>query len=326
VLMYYPPWTLLFTLPFGLLDREIGQLAYILISTTVMFICTEKLWSHLGGSFRHRWLAWLFVFGFGPAFAAVGLTGQITPLFLLGFTGFFLLIDKPEKDWVTGFFLVLTAIKPQVPYLFFILLALWIIHQCRWRLLLSFVLSVLIMIALVMIFDNQVIYHFIQNLFGNTPIAWATPTIGTYLRYYLGIEGFWVQFIPPLITGVLSILYWWRRRDKWDWQTALPWILFLSLITSPYTWTYDFVVLIIPLLIGLSLLLQRISRLHATLLAWFYIILNGAYWWLHLIYTDFYFLWFAPALFIWFIMVQAASIRMKTNSRIATSNSPNSQP
>jgi hypothetical protein len=56
VLMYYPPWTLLFTLPFGLLDREIGQLAYILISTTVMFICTEKLWSHLGGSFRHRWL------------------------------------------------------------------------------------------------------------------------------------------------------------------------------------------------------------------------------------------------------------------------------
>lgn len=313
VLMYYPPWTLLFILPLGLLDREIGQLAWILVSTTILFICTDKLWLRAGGLYRYRWLAWLVAFSFGPTFAALGFTGQITPLFLLGFTGFFLLIDKPDKDWLTGFFLVLTATKPQVPYLFFILLALWIIHRRRWRLLLSTILSVLIITALVMIFDNQVIYHFIQNLIGNTPIAWATPTLGTYIRYYLGIEGFWVQFIPPLITSILSILYWWRKRNHWDWQKALPWILFVSLITSPYTWTYDFVVLVIPLLIGLSLLLQRISRLPAILLAGFYIIINGAYWWLHLKYTDFYFLWFAPAMFIWFIMVQATSNTKKSN-------------
>jgi len=313
VLMYYPPWTQLVLILLGLVDRVIGQLVWVLANTAIIVICINLFWSHHGGSTRHRWLAWLVAFSFGPAFAALGFTGQITPFFLLGLTGFLLLIDKPDKDWVTGLFLYFTAIKPQVLYLFFIFLFLWAVHQRRWKLLVGFACSLGVATGFVMIFDPQIISHFFETLSRNTPIAWATPTIGTYLRYYLGIEGFWVQFIPPMITGILAILYWWRKRDNWDWQTTLLWILFLSLITSPYTWTYDFVVLVIPLLIGLSLLLQKISRLPAILLAGFYIIINGAYWWLHMKYSDFYFLWFAPAMFIWFIMVQAASNTKKSN-------------
>ena len=171
-------------------------------------------------------------------------------------------------------------------------------------LLASFTLSLALATGFGMLFDRQIIVHFFQTLTGNTPVAWATPTIGTYLRYYLGLDGFWVQFVPAIITGILTAIYWWRKRERWDWQKVLPNILFLSLITSPYTWTYDFVALIIPLLMGFVYLLNRITGWGAILLAGFYIFINGAYWWLHLRYTDFYFIWFAPTLFIWFIMIQ----------------------
>ena len=316
VLMYYPPWTQLVLILLGLVDRVIGQLVWVLVSTAVLVICIKKFWDHHGGSTRHLWLAWLVAFSFGPAFAALGFTGQITPFFLLGLTVFLLLIDKPEKDWITGLFLYFTAIKPQVLYLFFIILFLWAVHRRRWKLLAGFACSLGVATGLAMFFDPQIISHFFETLIRNTPIAWATPTIGTYLRYYLEFEGFWVQFIPPLIAGVLSVLYWWRKRETWDWQAVLPYVLFLSLITSPYTWTYDFVVLIIPLLIGTSLLQKRLPVWAALLLACFYIILNSAYWWLHLRYSDFYFIWFAPALFIWFIMAELAARYTPRVSRI----------
>ena len=304
VLMFYPPWAHLIILPVGLIDRVIGQLFWVLIGTAIIFICADRLCFHFGGSARYRWLAWLAAFSFGPTFAALGFTGQITPFFLIGLTGFLLLIDSPDKDWLTGLLLYFTAIKPQVFYLFFILLFLWAIHRRRWVLLASFTLSLALATGFGMLFDRQIIVHFFQTLTGNTPVAWATPTIGTYLRYYLGLDGFWVQFVPAIMTGILAASYWWRKRERWDWQKVLPNILFLSLITSPYTWTYDFVALIIPLLMGFVYLLNRITGWGAIFLAGFYIFINGAYWWLHLRYTDFYFIWFAPTLFIWFIMIQ----------------------
>ncbi len=314
VLMYYPPWTLLFTIPIGLFDREPGQLVWLLLSTTAIFICTDKLWYKISHSTRHRWIAWLLAFSFGPTFSALGYTGQITPIFLIGITGIFLLIEEPKKDWLTGLFLLLTAIKPQVPYLLLILLVLWAIHQRRYYLLISFISYLGAATALVMLFDSHIIIHFFQNFLYNTPIAWATPTIGTYLRYYFGVNGIWALFIPAIIFGTIAIYYWWHYRNNWDWKTALPWIILLSVISSPYTWTYDFVILILPMLISFSQLLGSVQKWYAIILAGFYIILNSTYWWLHLKYTDFYFIWFAPALFIWYIMVQAANKRKHSSA------------
>ena len=316
VLIYYPPWTLILLAPIGLFERVTGQLAWLLLSTAIILMCSEKLWLQQKDWIRYRWLAWLIAFSFGPTFAALGFTGQITPLFLLGLTGFILLIDKPEMDWLTGFCLYFTAIKPQVLYLFFILLFLWAVQQRRWKILAGFAISLIAATGFGMMFDKQIIIHFIETLTNNTPVAWATPTIGTYLRMYFGFEGFWVQFIPTMITSLFAIIYWWRKKDDWNWQAVLPYLLFLSLITSPYTWTYDFVVLIIPLLIGASLLIRRVSPWIALLIAGYYMLLNSAYWWLHLRYSDFYFIWFAPVLLTWFIMTQSAARHAPQASRI----------
>ena len=313
VLMYYPPWSMLWIAPFGLLKHDISQVVWLLIHTAVFFYCTHQLWLHIGGQTRYRWAAWLVAFTFGPTFAALGYTGQITPLMLLGFSLFEWNINRPEKDWLGGIFILLVGIKPQVFHLFIVLFLIWVLQQRRWILLISATITMAVATLLSMLFDHQIISHFMQNLNINTPTAWSTPTLGTYLRYYLGIERFEVQYIPAFLSSILAIFYWWRKRESWDWQTSLPWILFVSIITAPYTWSYDFTPLIIPLLMGFSWILPRISYPVEIILAGIYGLINSVYWWMHLKYSDFYFIWYAPVLFIWFIMAWRISLRKIIN-------------
>jgi len=304
VLMYYPPWTLLFILPVGILDRQLSQLFWLLINTAIIFFSADQLWLYFDGSPKLRWVAWLAAFTFGPTFSALGYTGQITPIMLLGLTGFLLFHQRPGKEWLAGAFLLFAAIKPQVVYLFFVILILWLIHQRRWKLMIGFIAAIAAATSIVIFFYPSVILKFIANLTGNTPVAWATPTIGTYIRYYFHLAGFWIQFFPPAITTIVMIIIWYHHRSHWNWRKSLPWVLLLSLITSPYTWTYDYTPLVIPLLAGFVHLIKQRFDWISFFLILLYIVIDFLYWRLHLSLTDFYFIWFIPALIIWYRIVQ----------------------
>jgi hypothetical protein len=303
VLMYYPPWALLFILPVGLVERQTSQMIWLLVNTAIILISSDQIWQHYAGAPKYRWIAWLSAFIFGPTFAALGYTGQITPLLLLGFIRFQIFSIDTKKEWLAGGFLLLAAIKPQVTYLFFIILLLWIFHQKRWKFLFGLVGAIVISTSVVMIFDPQVVLHFITNLTGNAPVTWATPTIGTYIRIYFQLPIFWIQFIPPLLATIAGCLIWYKKRDHWNWHSALPWVLLFSLITSPYTWTYDYPPLLIPIIAGISLLVRKPKHWSIVFAGFLYILMNAVYWWLHLDLTDFYFIWFIPALIIWYILV-----------------------
>ncbi len=60
-------------------------------------------------------------------------------------------------------------------------------------------------------------------------------------------EHFWVQFVPCLAAcgGTLAYRIW--KRDRWDWSRELPFVVAVSLMTSPYGgWIFDLPVLLVP--------------------------------------------------------------------------------
>ncbi len=300
-LMYNPPWTLPIVTLFGLFDRPVGQILWIFTQIGTLLFCSSQIWQFYGGQSKQRWVAWVVTFTFGPVVSAVLFQGQISPFILVGLVGFLIYIDKPGKAWLAGTFAVLASIKPQVPYLFFIVFFLWVLYNKKWTALIGFATFLILLNLIVLAFNPHIYNQYILCIRNNGPTAWATPTIGTYLRLLFNPTGYYLQFVPPLLGAVGSVIYWIKYHEEWSWKDELPLLLFVSVITSAYSWTYDQVVLLFPVLIVFIWLLQKKKNYISVFIIVTYITFDLLYIRIHLIRDDVIFIWFAPTIFIWYL-------------------------
>jgi hypothetical protein len=155
------------------------------------------------------------------------------------------------------------------------------------------------------LFNQQIIYQYIGMLQASYIPELATPTIGSYLRFFwLGTDKFWLQFLPSILGGIWIIYYWSKKHRSWNWLDELPILLLVSLITSSYAWTYDLVILI-PVIIQASIwILSDWKRRSTLFLVIVFTIINVLYLILHKSLTDFWFIWMAPVLLIMFLYIR----------------------
>jgi hypothetical protein len=219
----------------------------------------------------------------------------------MGLVGFLVFIDMPGKAWIAGAFAVIASVKPQVLYLFFIAFLLWSIFNKKWSALIGLITFVSILNIIILIIDPQIMSQYFQGITNNAPTAWATPTIGTYLRLFFNPTEFLLVFIPPLFGTFWLIIFWIKKKSVWNWKSEMPVILFVSTITSAYIWTYDLVVLLIPLLLAFIWLLGEKNRWITAIFVIIYVAIDLLYLKLHLISDDLKFIWFAPILFLWYL-------------------------
>jgi hypothetical protein len=135
---------------------------------------------------------------------------------------------------------------------------------------------------------------------------WATPTIGSYLRELFGLEKFWLQFLPTLLGIAWFMYYWQQKRKGWSWIDEMPLLILVSLVTNPYSWTYD-LVLVLPVIIyvSASMVTKSISfRGNKTtiIIIILYFTLNVLNILLHTRYNEFWFGWFAPGLLLIYLL------------------------
>jgi hypothetical protein len=298
-----PPWTLTLSMPFGLLDFPASRLVWLLISITIVLASALILWQLYNGKLQQRWLAILAVFLFAPTLSVLE-KGQLSVLVLLGLVGFLYFSSVKRNDWLAGACLYLVSIKPQLIVLFWFAVFIWVVQERRWRLLLSAVLTLLVVTAIPMITNPQYILQYLQMLHTYGISEWANPTIGAYLRFFwLGTDKFWVQFLPSVFALLWFLYYWSRHRRAWNWLVELPLILLVSLVTSPYAWTYDQVVLI-PVVIQVAVWMGAHWKQWSTLLfALLFLLISSLDMYLHTRLDEFWFIWLAPAILIWYLMI-----------------------
>ncbi len=294
--LHYPPWALPLILPFGLLEFSTSQVAWLLFQVGLVVFCSQRIWHLYGGSPQHKWLAWFISFTFMPTFSSLALTGQITPLMLLGATMFLHWVDRPSRGWLAGAFTILLAIKPQAFYLFFIVLLFWVITKHRWNTLVGLGVGVLSGSLAAMLIQPSIFSQYLEAVVSHPPAGGATPTIGYFARLLFAPQAFALQWIGPALGVTWLLFYWARCRKAWDWRRHLPVVLCVSAITSFYTFTYDHIVLLIPAIALLLLAFRSHQRTAGLALAAAYILTNLAYFILHLRLDDSWFLWFPVAI------------------------------
>ncbi|PWB55132.1 MAG: hypothetical protein C3F13_05270 [Anaerolineales bacterium] len=303
-LMLNPPWAIALIMPFGLPAYPISRVIWLLISAALILLASQMLWRVYSGEQKQRWLAMLIVFIFAPTISTLE-KGQVTSFILLGIAGFLYFTVITRNDWLAGLFLAISTIKPQLILLFFIALIFWIIHERRWIILLSMIAATLALTLVSTLFNPYVIQQYLSMLVTYQVSDWAVPTFGSYLRYFwLGLDQFWLQFLPFLLGLIWFIFYWKRYGNQWNWAEQMPIILLVSILTSPYAWTYDLVVLLPAVILAVIWLIADWKSWSSILLLALFLLINFLDLVLHMKLDEFWFIWLAPALFIWYLAVR----------------------
>lgn len=311
----YPPWTIPVVLPLGLFDYPMTRVLWLLFTTLIIIICAKLIWNLYHGTNKRQIALYLITFSFVPTYNLL-VSGHITALILLGLIGFLYFTHNDQNDPWNLFFAGVSAsialLKPQILYLFLFALLLWIIRNRFWLVFGGGAVSIFILTLISVLINPQVINQYWET-FSNYPVGtWATPTIGFLLRFIFGLEIEWLQILPVGFGIVWLLIQWYQNYKTWDWLEQIPILLFVCVITSPYIWTYDMVILLIPIIA----LIAKISRFRfgwqsgAIILS--FIILNIITFYFHRRQSDYWFVWFAPVLLLWYLI----------GNKIAKKNTP----
>ncbi len=304
LMMYNPPWTLAFILIFGLLNRAIGQLIWLLINISIMLFSALQLWKIYTRQSSQRWIAVLVTFCFVSTIMVLAL-GQITPFVLLGLVGLLTFLPNPKYDIASGLSLVLISIKPQLAIIFWFALVFWVVKQRRWLILISGSAGLIILIGILSIYNPHLIQQYLGMLQTNQIFMWENPTIGSFLRlFYIDNNNFWFQLMPINFGAIWFIYYWSRKHETWNWKDEIPILLLVSILISPFTWTYDYVILVPAILLAASWLFRDRKRQSALLFVGIYLTMNVLGLILHARLSDFWFFWMAPTLLVCFLFIR----------------------
>jgi Glycosyltransferase family 87 len=311
MVMWNPPWTFAITLPFGLLDFEIGQFLWLLLHVFLLLISARLLWVVYGGpADRHR-LAWLLTVTFVPT-VFVLVIGQITPLVLAGLTGF-LYFERQGKKFAAGAALALAMLKPHFIYLFWVVCTLWILQRHQWSLLWSVAVIGFVAAAMPLLFDPLVYRQYIE-LFRATelrlPLDLPAPTLRNAVKLLLEMDMGALEMLPSLVALVWVVLYWRRHQSDWQWSERLPLVLIVSLTTSAYTWTFDQVVFLPAIVQGASWLVRQRLPWYQSIAALLYIAIDLAHGAMRVfVAEELWYFWLAPALLVAYLIYYWESLR-----------------
>lgn len=315
-----PPWVLSIFMPFGLLEYSSSRMIWLILTIGIILLSAQVLWQVYSGQKNKRWFGILAVFIFSSTISSIE-KGQITIFVLLGLTGFLYFIVLKKNDWLAGACLSLASFKPQLVLLFWLALLIWVIQQRRWKILLSVIIAILFLAMVTILFNPLVFQQYFTMLHSYGISEWANPTIGTYLRYFwFGLDVFWPQFLPTLVGVVWFLYYWMRHYKSWNWLNELPVILLASVLTSPYAWTYDQVILI-PAIIQATVWIAVDWKRNATIIIVIsYLALNLLNLLLHTKLDEFWFIWLTPALLILYLITRWRYSTSTENSRVSFSS------
>jgi hypothetical protein len=144
----------------------------------------------------------------------------------------------------------------------------------------------------------------------NYPLGtWVTPTIGSILRLIFGINKEWLQVFPLVIGVIWLIIHYWRHRREWNWLDEAPILIFASFLASPYSWTYDMVILLLPLLQVISNLVQSKWNWSVGLFLTAYVTVDILVLYLHSFLVNFWFIWFIPVMLVWYLLWKKLALK-----------------
>ncbi len=128
------------------------------------------------------------------------------------------------------------------------------------------------------------------------------PCLADAMRHWLDPQAVWLQYSPAALCSFWALIYFWRRRTRWDWLTCASPLMLVSLLAAPYCWFYD-QALAIPALLDGAYATRSRSLLAILALA---ILLADIEICVVKVISPLW-LWTAPAWFVWYLFARASA-------------------
>lgn len=220
----------------------------------------------------------LILITFLPAYEAL-IVGPAIMYVLIGISIFLLLVNKSPKkslsnNFIGGLFLSLTVIKPH--FLFLIPIFIFTLSVIRKEILTLFgMLAGGLILFLAMFFYHPELINYYLAIVSEFPVnLYKTPTIISYFQNYFKFNGSF-RFLPALIISIISFLYIYKNKEKFkstnNDDDLFSYALILSSIFAPYLWVYDYLPLLIPVVLITSRIRKKIHYMFlilAQILMW----------------------------------------------------------
>ncbi len=288
--MRNPPWSLPLAWPLGLVSARIASLPWSMLMVVFLVAAVRMLWGMFGKPASHLDL---LGYAFMPAVTCV-LMGQTSLFLLLGLV-LFLRLHRNQPFWA-GAALWLCTLKPHLFLAFGVVLLAWIVASRSYRVLLGAGMAMALSCAITEAIDPAAWTQYLH---------WATrsgiahefiPCLGVVLRNLIHPAAQWIVFVPAAIACPWALLYFWRRRQTWDWLEHGNVVMLVSLLAAPYCWIYDQCLVLPALLYGAC---RTRSRPLLTVLAMLYLLLDLQLVFAVPLHSPVY-LWPAPAWLLWY--------------------------
>jgi hypothetical protein len=173
------------------------------------------------------------------------LMGQVNTLVFMGLAGFLFFYNR-DQLFLAGLCLVLTLVKPHLVYLTLPVIFLHLLWMRRdYRAASGLIVGIVALTAVVFVLRPSFITDYTQTVSQGSLLAWETPTLGGILAASFGWQ--WAKLMGIIILPITVWLWWWNR-EQLDLNIWVQATVLISVITAPFGWGYDVIVLLLPLL------------------------------------------------------------------------------
>jgi hypothetical protein len=299
-----PPWSVWMVLPEGLLSAYWAWVAWLAILLASLVIAMRISWRIYGDGGPRPPNAFLLAgYLFAPVVACL-VAGQMGMVLLLGIALFLLL--EENRPFLAGAALLMPLAKPHIFTLVWLILAVWIITQKRWPLLGGMATAFLLALSIAVAFDPAIFQHYREMLRQQAIQHEFIPALSGMIRVLFFRRFFWVQFVPTGLGLLWSVRYYWKNQRTWSWRERGPALLIVAVLTTPYSWMTDEVVLLPAILQSVLWVNRAKLRVRSQLVILLFVCLDlllllivraqvppatGIYFWSSLVWFSWY--WYA---------------------------------
>ncbi|MGI6523813.1 MAG: glycosyltransferase 87 family protein [Bdellovibrionota bacterium] len=265
--IWNPPTALTYSYFFGIPTFDHAYYAWIVVTIFIILISLSLLNCVFPLSLHSpilRLAVFTFFCTFRPFITSI-VAGQISPLLLLGLS-LSIFFQHSNKFFLSSLFLTLTTLKPHLLYLYY---PLWLLNFRKnlSKIIAGAVVGILLLIAIPLYFKPDIFQIYLKVISTPPSTKWITPTISSWLQIFSDNRYSATPFLPALITLILisGITLKQKKLPKSLISSIIP----LSLLTAPYGWGSDQVLLVpsLMLLFHNMLILYKHNLYKRTVLA-----------------------------------------------------------
>ena len=303
--MRNPPWALPLTFPLGFAGLRVGGIIWSFALLASLLASVYWLWQLYGMPDNKR--HWLGA-AFAPAIICL-LIGQTSLFVLLGYV-LFLRFHRSRPFWA-GASLWLCALKPHLFLVIGVVMLAWVLLTKSYKVITGAASALVLSCFVTSIIDPAAWAQYVVMMRGSGINEEVIPCISIVLRRWINPNAVSLQYIPALIGCIWALDYYWKRRRTWDWVHHGGQVVLVSIMTAPYAWISDQVLVIPALLEGA---IRTRSQSSLVILAAASIVIEAELLSGIMLASNLY-LWTAPAWLAWYFLACSTANAKSSNSR-----------